>query len=166
MVHQVLLGALGAFVEHAEQQGRPLPSFVQREVEAHLRCWMLEHGLLRLGCPSCGFERLVAFSCRKRGFCLPMCLGRRMTDTACQLRDRVLPAMPLRQWMLSLPWELRMWRLQRGRCARPPPKRRSKSPTFEQRTTRNPSSRRAEERSRGSAGCARRRLVPSSRLTG
>ena len=35
-----------------------MPSFVQREVEAYLRCGTLEHGLLRLGCPACGFERL------------------------------------------------------------------------------------------------------------
>jgi hypothetical protein len=64
---------------------------------------MLEHGLLRLGCPACGFERLVAFSCKKRGFC-PSCLGRRMTETACHLRERVLPEVPLRQWVCSLPW--------------------------------------------------------------
>ena len=50
-------------MEQTEEQGRPLPSFVRREVEAYLRCGMLEHGLLRLGCPACGFERLVAFSC-------------------------------------------------------------------------------------------------------
>jgi hypothetical protein len=32
-----------------------------------------------------------------------------MTDTACHLRERVLlPEVPLRQWMCSLPWELRM----------------------------------------------------------
>jgi hypothetical protein len=95
------------FVEHTEEQGRPLPRFVHREVEAYLRCGILEHGLLRLGCPACGFERLVAFSCKKRGFC-PSCLSRRMTDTACHLRERVLPEVPLRQWVCSLPWELRM----------------------------------------------------------
>ena len=61
-----------AFVEHTEEQGRPLPSFVQREVEAYLRCGILEHGLLRLGCPACGFERLVAFSC-----CLQLKIMRR-----------------------------------------------------------------------------------------
>jgi len=94
-------------MEHTEQQGRPLPRFVMREVEAYLRCGMLEHGLLRQGCPSCGFERLVAFSCKKRGFC-PSCLGRRMTDTARHLRERVLPEVPLRQWVCSLPWQLRL----------------------------------------------------------
>ena len=56
------------FVEHSEEQGRPLPEFVKREVEAYRRCGILEHGLLRVGCPGCGFEGLVAFSCKKRGF--------------------------------------------------------------------------------------------------
>jgi len=107
VLHQVLSEHWGAFVEQAEEQGRPLPRFVQREVEAYLRCGMLEHGLLRLGCPACGFERLVAFSCKKRGFC-PSCLGRRMTETACHLRERVLPEVPLRQWVCSLPWDLRL----------------------------------------------------------
>jgi hypothetical protein len=107
VLYQVLSRHWTSFVEHAEEQGRPLPSFVQREVEAYLRCGILEHGLLRLGCPACGFERLVAFSCKKRGFC-PSCLGRRMTDTACHLRERVLPEVPLRQWVCSLPWQLRL----------------------------------------------------------
>ena len=31
-----------------------------------------------------------------------------MTDTACHLRERVLPEVPLRQWVCSLPWELRL----------------------------------------------------------
>jgi len=106
VLHQVVSAHWAAFVEHTEEQGRPWPSFVQREVEGYLRCGMLEHGLLRLGCPACGFERLVGFSGKKRGFC-PPCLGRRMTDTACHLRERVLPEVPLRQWVCSLPWALR-----------------------------------------------------------
>lgn len=107
VLYQVVSEHWPAFVEHTEAQGRPLPRFVHREVEAYLRCGILEHGLLRLGCSACGFERLVAFSCKKRGFC-PSCLGRRMTDTACHLRERVLPEVPLRQWVCSLPWPLRM----------------------------------------------------------
>jgi hypothetical protein len=30
-----------------------------------------------------------------------------MADTAAQLVDRVLPEVPVRQWVLSLPWQLR-----------------------------------------------------------
>ena len=107
MLYQLFEEHWEGFVEHTEEQGRPLPAFVKREVEAYRRCGILEHGLLRVGCPACGFERLVAFSCKKRGIC-PSCLGRRMTDTACHLRERVIPAEPLRQWVCSLPWELRL----------------------------------------------------------
>ena len=94
-----------AFRERAEEQGG-LPKFVVREVEEYLSCGRLEHGCLRLSCCRCGFERLVAFSCKWRGFC-PSCLGRRMTDTALHLVERILPEVPLRQWVYSLPWRLR-----------------------------------------------------------
>src|SRR5258708_23986242 len=45
-------------------------------------------------------------SAAKHGFC-PSCLGRRMAQTACNLLDHVLPDVPLRQWVLTLPHELR-----------------------------------------------------------
>jgi hypothetical protein len=50
--------------------------------------------------------KLVAFSCKKRGFC-PFCGARRMAETAALLADEVLPERPLRQWVLSLPMALR-----------------------------------------------------------
>jgi hypothetical protein len=39
--------------------------------------------------------------------CRPSCGGRRMADTAAWLVDRVLPWVPYRQWVLSLPFALR-----------------------------------------------------------
>ena len=54
--------------------------------------------------------RSAAFSYKRRGFC-PSCLGRRMTDTARNLVERVLPAgVAVRQWVCSLPWWLRVLR--------------------------------------------------------
>ena len=44
----------------------------------------------RFRCSGCGAERLVALSCKGRGFC-PSCLGRRMVASAAHLVDRVLP---------------------------------------------------------------------------
>ncbi len=35
----------------------------------------------------------------QRGFC-PSCLGRRMTVTAARLVEEVLPAVPVRQWVV------------------------------------------------------------------
>lgn len=57
-------------------------------------------------CEGCRAEKLVAFSCKKRGFC-PSCGGRRMAETAALLADEVLPERPLRQRVLSLPFALR-----------------------------------------------------------
>jgi len=67
----------------------------------HLAC------AVRLVCKGCGEELLVAFSCKKRGFC-PSCVGRRMSDVAAHLVDEVFPEeVPMRQWVCSLPWALR-----------------------------------------------------------
>ncbi|MCP4308375.1 MAG: transposase, partial [bacterium] len=63
-----------------------------------------------LHCDACGHDRLVPFSCKRRGFC-PSCGGRRMADTAAHLVDCVLPEVPIRQWVLTLPYALRF------RCA-------------------------------------------------
>jgi hypothetical protein len=51
-------------------------------------------------------ERLVAFSCKGRGVC-PSCSARRMGGVAAHLTDQVLPPLPLRQWVLSLPKRIR-----------------------------------------------------------
>ena len=61
---------------------------------------------MRVRCEHCHAEKLVAFSCKKRGFC-PSCGARRMAETAALLADEVLPERPLRQWVLSLPIALR-----------------------------------------------------------
>jgi hypothetical protein len=94
-----------AFRERAEEHGG-LPRFVVREVEEYLRCGLLERGCVRVACCSCGFERLVAFSCKRRAFC-PSCLGRRMADLAVHLEQRVFPEAPVRQWVCSMPWSIR-----------------------------------------------------------
>ena len=51
-------------------------------------------------------DRLVAFSCKGRGFC-PRCGGRRMAERSAHLVDHVFPDVPVRQWVLSLPHRLR-----------------------------------------------------------
>src|SRR5262249_57826159 len=48
----------------------------------------------------------VAFSCKQRGLC-PSCGARRMCDVAANVTDAILPSAPVRQWVLSLPFELR-----------------------------------------------------------
>ncbi len=68
------------FSAHLGGRGRELPGYVQREFDDYLKCGRLEHGFLRLRCEWCDAKHLVAFRCKRRGFC-PSCgeqlLGRR-----------------------------------------------------------------------------------------
>jgi len=54
------------FIARLAAQGRSLPAYSR---EAFLRCGVLDHGFLRVVCEHCHAERLLAFSCKKRGFC-------------------------------------------------------------------------------------------------
>jgi len=74
------------------------------EVEHRPRCALGRTAVH--ACEDCGLPRLVAFTCAGRGFC-PTCLGRRMNQTTQNLLAHVVPAQPLRQWVLSLPYALR-----------------------------------------------------------
>ena len=94
------------FRDQRAAEARPLPRYVEEEFEAYLQCGRLEHGFLRVRCEGCHAEKLVAFSCKRRGFC-PSCGGRRMAETAALLVEEVWPRRPMRQWVLSLPFALR-----------------------------------------------------------
>ena len=87
-----------------------LPRFVRKELEGYLDCGLLCRGFARLRCDSCAETRLVAFACKGRGFC-PSCLGRKMSATAANLVDYVMPKVPLRQWVLTVPFA---WRSRLG----------------------------------------------------
>ena len=87
--------------------GFGLPRFVQDEFLRYLDCGMrAAGGFVRLRCDACGHERLLAFSCKGRAVC-PSCTTRRMHDVAVHLCGRVLPHVPYRQWVLSLPRHVR-----------------------------------------------------------
>ena len=62
----------------------------------------------RLEYPRCRHEFFVAFSCRARTTVCPSCSGRRMAASSVHLTDRVLPDAPVRQYVLSAPYELRL----------------------------------------------------------
>jgi len=109
----LLIGNLVSII-YAIQAARPrifrqainLPANATKEFDEYLKCGRLEHGFLRVRCESCHGERLVAFSCKKRGFC-PSCGARRMTERAAHLVDHVIPHVPVRQWVVSFPIPLR-----------------------------------------------------------
>jgi uncharacterized protein (DUF983 family) len=97
-----------SFVAHTEAStGAELPRFIKDEFDAFLDCGILARGFLRLRCGECGHDKLLAFSCKRRGFC-PSCGARRMSQTAAHLVDHVIPHVPVRQWVLSLPIPLRL----------------------------------------------------------
>ena len=67
----------------------------------HSVSWILTPALA-----NCAHEKLVVFSCKRRGFC-PLCGRRRMALTAAHLIDHIIPQVPIRQWVLSFPIPLR-----------------------------------------------------------
>ena len=107
LLYQVLQEDLETFLEQAVANGRSLPAFVVAELRGFLRCGIHANGFSRVRCPDCRHEFAVPFSCKGRGFC-PSCCGRHMASTAAHLVDHVLPDIPYRQWVLTLPFELRL----------------------------------------------------------
>jgi len=109
VLHGVIRDHLDDFLRAAADraEGAGLPEFIAREFREFLTCGVLAHdGFARVRCVRCAFEHLVPFSCKGRGFC-PSCGGRRMTERAAQLVDGVIPPVPVRQWVLTLPFRLR-----------------------------------------------------------
>ena len=108
VLHAVVRDHLEEFLAAARRHGdgHGVPGFVETELRRFLTCGVLAHGFTRVRCDGCGFERLVPFACKGRGFC-PSCGGRRMAERAAHVVDHVLPAAPLRQWVLTVPHRLR-----------------------------------------------------------
>jgi hypothetical protein len=108
VLHQIVQDHLETFLAVAARQrdGDGLPGFVERAFRDFLQCGALAGGFARLRCGDCGLDRLVAFSCKGRALC-PSCGGGRMAERAAHLIDHVLPDVPVRQWVLSLPYRLR-----------------------------------------------------------
>jgi hypothetical protein len=88
------------------RDGEGLPRFVEQEFRGFLQCGWLAGGFARFHCDDCALDRLVPFSCKSRAVC-PSCGGRRMAERAAHLLDHVFPDVPIRQWVLSLPYRLR-----------------------------------------------------------
>ena len=89
-----------------EASGHTLPKFVTDELHDFLGCGILARGLAQLFCPTCHERYVVGWSCKGRGFC-PSCGGRRMNAGALTLVDHVLPEVPIRQFVLTMPFPLR-----------------------------------------------------------
>ncbi|MFB3079270.1 MAG: transposase zinc-binding domain-containing protein, partial [Lysobacterales bacterium] len=96
LLYQLVSKHYPVFRQQLAEEGRILPGYVQREFQDYLKCGRLEHGFLRVRCETCHEVRLVAFSCKRRGFC-PSCGARRMAESSALLVDEVFPHQPVRQ---------------------------------------------------------------------
>lgn len=87
VLYQVVRDHYHTFRAEASQlrEGEGLPRFVDDGFDAFLRCGWHAGGFARFRCTGCRAERLVAFSCKGRGFC-PSCGGRRMPPSREALR--------------------------------------------------------------------------------
>jgi hypothetical protein len=108
--------------------------YVRSEFEEYLKCGRLEYGFLRVRCENCHHGHMVAFSWPLLRIYAPAAFvhparhhaenfnrglpdrtavrgewqkTRRMTESAALLVDDVLPHEPIRQWVLSFPFQLR-----------------------------------------------------------
>ena len=72
------------FAQAKAVAGAELPQFVKVEFDAFLECDSLAHGFLRPRCGDCGYDKLVAYSCKRRGSC-PSCGARRLAQTPAHL---------------------------------------------------------------------------------
>src|SRR3982074_2530186 len=94
--HQVIAEHLEAFLRAVAEagDGAGLPQFIEREFREFLTCGVFEHGVARFRCEGCAHEHLVPFSCKARA------------GGAAHLGDAVLPWVPVRQWVLTVPYRL------------------------------------------------------------
>jgi hypothetical protein len=97
-LHRIVRENTEPFLRYTrEHYSKPLPDYVVRELQRYVGCGVLDRGFTRLRCKSCG-ARTICCSCA----------GRRMASASIHLTDRVLPDLPVRQFVLSVPYELRM----------------------------------------------------------
>ena len=106
-LYKLIQENINTFYAERNQENRPVPAFIQSEFEAFLKCGIYAHGFVRVHCEHCSHDSVVAFSCKKRGICIS-CASRRMSEIAIHLMDNVIPKVPTRQYVLSLPYPLRL----------------------------------------------------------
>ena len=108
-LYKVVAEHLEGWLETRAVAEQPVSAHVERELRPYLTCGILCFGFGRARCTSCGQRFVVAFLCKGRGAC-PSCNGRRMAQAAAHVVDRVIPPVPVRQWVISVPKRLRCFR--------------------------------------------------------
>ena len=103
---RVLREHLPDLLERVEADaGRRLPAFVVKQLRAMVSCGDFLRGFARFECTACRAPLVVPFSCKSR--VCPSCAGRRMSEQAAHMVDRILPGdVPYRQWVITFPSDL------------------------------------------------------------
>src|SRR3989344_2389939 len=94
------------FIQERARVNKKLPLFIHQEFDEYLKCGIPEFGFVRTYCYQCQYSGIVAFSCKRRGFC-PSCAGKRMNDEANHIIKNVIPEISTRQWVLTFPYKIR-----------------------------------------------------------
>jgi hypothetical protein len=102
LLHKTVSENLESWLAWREAAERPVSGYVTDELRGYLEYGLLCFGFARAVCMSCRKGFVVAFSCKGRGVC-PSCNGRHMAQTASHLADHVIPPVPVRQWVISVP---------------------------------------------------------------
>ena len=105
-LHKLIKKHYNQVIRDKALQGKALPFHIKREFERYLTCGIHAHGMVRFQCGICSKDKFVAYSCKGRTIC-PRCNGRKMADTAKHLIEEVIPVVPVRQWVLSMPFKHR-----------------------------------------------------------
>lgn len=85
-----------------------VPSYAETAMRDFLKCGLASYGLAIVKCDACGRAMAIPFSCKRRCPC-PSCSARFMSRTAARLVEEVVPEVPVRQWVLTLPKRLRFF---------------------------------------------------------
>ena len=91
-----------------EHQYGTLRQVVLDAMDAYLNCGVFAHGCARVCCESCNHSELIAFSCKRRCLC-PSCDAKRGYIFAEQLQNTVLPPLPLRHIVWTIPKRIRAY---------------------------------------------------------
>ena len=94
--------------EHFQSQFGVLRDCVKKTLDEYLNCGILAHGCARAVCQTCNHSELVAFSYKKRGVC-PSCAAKRAVLFAEHIHENVLPPVPQRHCVFSIPKRLRVF---------------------------------------------------------
>jgi len=86
--------------------GKPVPYHVDKVFKGYLECGILAKGFACAHCDSCNKDFILGFSCKGRGLC-PSCNTRAMVETAAHLVENLIPAVPIRQFVISFPMRIR-----------------------------------------------------------